>query len=303
MPTQSLQRFCNLSRGKSLAEYSLEFETRLDEAADRADLQLNNVGRFFLFFHNSGLGTKTINDVKLQVGGDYNRFADARQLALRLSPNRHNEGAEIFYQDGTYDQDECFDPDGDWWAYYKDDGWYGDEEPGTSATVRSPGTMSLRMEKKARRTTLALASTTARKVEKGKDQDGWFNCGSQWHQVADCPLACKSKSKGKGNYWKGKGFGGKTKSKGWSSSWRPSYKGSYKGKKGFGKGKYGKTGKKGYGRFGKGSWFSSATSEDSAIWMTTRGLDIADGIADSSAKMRRHAVYIDGQGICHPHQL
>ena len=51
MATQALEKFFNISRNKmTLAEYSVEFESRLDEASDRAGLQLNEVGRFFLFF-------------------------------------------------------------------------------------------------------------------------------------------------------------------------------------------------------------------------------------------------------------
>ena len=72
----------------SLAEYAVEFETRYDEAQDRAGLQLNNVAKFYLWFKHSGLPAKTIDDIKLQVNGDYSRFDDAKGLALRLSPNR-----------------------------------------------------------------------------------------------------------------------------------------------------------------------------------------------------------------------
>ena len=317
LATQSLERFFNLSRGKmSLAEYSVEFETRLDEASDRAGLQLNNVGRFFLFFRGSGLGTKTIDDIKLQVGGDYNRFSDARQLALRLSPNRHNESAEIFYEDnwnydmdGTHDQEEWYDPDDDgWWAYYGDD-WFEDDyeepwyecyddeswnyEPSDAQDGQAPAEDDNKEENSG-------TGEYYGKGGKSKDQDGCFNCGSKWHQVRDCPLARKGNNKGKGSYWKGKGFGGKSKSKGWSS-WRPSYKGNYKGKKGFGKGKYGK---KGYGRFGKGSWFSSTASQasedaTSMAWLTTRGLDITDGIADSSTKMRKQTTSTAKEFVIH----
>ena len=49
-------------RGKlSLSEYSIEFDARLEEAVTR------DVGRFYLFFRGSGLSTKFIDDVKLQI--------------------------------------------------------------------------------------------------------------------------------------------------------------------------------------------------------------------------------------------
>ena len=148
----------------------------------------------------------------MQIGGDYNRFADVRQLALRLSPIRHTGGAEIFYQDWpyetdcTYDQDKWFDPDDDWWAYCED-GWYmvmNMRSRGTSATMRSPGTMSLRMDKKdkpvqrrtSRRTTLALVSTTARKVEKARIRMGASTAvqsGTKW-QIAQWPAKASPKA-------------------------------------------------------------------------------------------------------------
>jgi len=83
LATQSLDKFFGLVRGKmTLPEYSVEFETRLDEATDRAGLQLNDVAKFYLFFKHSGLPVKVVDDIKLQIGGDYQRFAEARQLAL-----------------------------------------------------------------------------------------------------------------------------------------------------------------------------------------------------------------------------
>eukprot|EP00435_Cladocopium_sp_Y103_P071325 s194_g37.t1 len=43
LATQALERFFNISRSRmTLAEYSVEFESRLDEASDRAGLQLND---------------------------------------------------------------------------------------------------------------------------------------------------------------------------------------------------------------------------------------------------------------------
>ena len=44
-----------------MSEYSIEFDARLEEAVTR------DVGRFYLFFRGSGLSTKFIDDVKLQI--------------------------------------------------------------------------------------------------------------------------------------------------------------------------------------------------------------------------------------------
>ena len=63
LAAQSLDRFFGCHRGKlSLNEYAVEFDSRLDEATDRAGLQLNEVGKFWLFFRNSGLASKTIDE-------------------------------------------------------------------------------------------------------------------------------------------------------------------------------------------------------------------------------------------------
>lgn len=75
----------------TLAEYAMEFDVRYDEAHDRAGLQLNDVGKFYIWFKHSGLSPKTVDDIKLQVGGDYTRFQDARSLSLENEPEPSNQ--------------------------------------------------------------------------------------------------------------------------------------------------------------------------------------------------------------------
>ena len=158
MATQALERFFSLTRGKmSLAEYAVEFDSRMDEAHDRAGLVMNDVAKFYLFFKGSGLSNKAIDDIKLQVQGDHSRFADARALALRLSPSRPEEhGGDVFYADqdnydetvnydawydssenywyDDYSQDYGYDDEGSWhWdgeeLYYGDmDDWYDEDQ-------------------------------------------------------------------------------------------------------------------------------------------------------------------------------
>ena len=119
----------------SLAEYSVEFDSRYDETSDKAGLQLNDVGKFFLWFLGSGLASKTVDDIKLQVNGDFTRFNDARALALRATPNKENH-ADIFYDEDTWwddsgghyyqeydDAEDNVDYGGyDWWYGYEDEG-------------------------------------------------------------------------------------------------------------------------------------------------------------------------------------
>ena len=294
LATASLERFFSLSRQGnklSLAEYSVEFDTRYDEAHDRAGLNLNDVGKFFLWFKHSGLPSKMIDDIKLQVNGDYTRFNDARALALRISPNRHESENEIFYGhddyyygDGQdpdyYYQEELYDygDDYDWWYGYggeeEEDGewiyeegdewdWYGYEAEEQQWT--EPGLSTSAEEKQGEEGKNEIAGDYYKGKGKGGN-DGCFNCGSKWHMARDCPMGEKGSGKSKG--FKGKG---KSKGKGFYR-WRPRFKGKGKGKSKFGKGK-----SKGKG-FGKRHWFSR-----------TGGLEIDEGIPDTSTMTRTSA--------------
>ena len=304
LATQSLERFFSLQRGRlSLQEYSVEYDARFDEASDRAGLQMNEVARFFLFFRGSGLSTKQIDDLKLQVQGDYTRFAEARALALRLSSNKAEESNENYYAyDGYYDedshdyhnsswyQDDGYD-DGYWWydqdedeegewvldydedpeqAYWQqswyDDSWHYYEEPNENEKDDST----------SKKDDNVTEENKTEKEEyyggKGHTNDGCFNCGSKWHRVKDCPMAPQQKGHQQSHGGKGKGYSNysKGKSKGKTWRWRPFGKGKGKSKGKFGKNKgkgKGKS-KKGYG-YGGGNWYASKSS---------RGLDIADGI-------------------------
>ena len=298
LATEALEKFFSLTRGKlSLAEYAVEFDTRLDEAADRAGLQLNDVAKFFLWFKHSGMSVKVIDDIKLQVGGDYTRFQDARALALRMSPNRSDATNDptVFYGDVkdesygdsyVYHQD-TWDQEQDMWYGYEDaeegewiyetdenyfqdwsedpDGWQSFYEDGEDWTAEEPWSVSQDYEKPSASDASPVDAATEQESfykGKGKPKDGCFNCGSKWHQVRDCPMKSE-KGKGyayqsKGKYGKGKGFRGR-----WT--WRPS---SWKGK-GKGKSKYGfRGGYKGKGK--KGHWFVAEP-------LSERTLNVQDG--------------------------
>ena len=293
LATSSLEAFFGLTRHGnklSLSEYSVEFDSRYDEASDRAGLQLNDVGKFFLWFRGSGLPSKTIDDIKLQVNGDFTRFNDARALALRITPNKEN------HQDIFYGQDEDSwwqDPDEHYYQYYEDDEnyyeddsydwWYGYEEEADGEWTyeyeenydtdwNGDGDGSTWPEPP---TTEADAGATSSNAEfkeeyyKGKGKgghDGCFNCGSKWHMARDCPMA-KGGQKGGGKQGRGT----------WRAVWRPRSKGKGKGKfrKGFGKGK-GKKGK------GKNHWFSGSANKESAGNMN---LDFREGVPDHTTSM------------------
>ena len=320
LATTALDRFFSLTRAGqklSLAEYAVEFDSRYEEASERAGLQLNDVGKFYLFFRGSSLPSKTIDDLKLQVGGDYTRYQDARSLALRLNPNVQSaHDSDIFYEEhyigddeyGNYYADEDawwygygdgYDDDGSWYPeeyvegyddyghYYEGDGdqeWYGEgaDEAHEPYPQQPEGE-----EAPAEDPNQEIKNDYYKGKAKGKGgEDGCFNCGSKWHMARDCPLQGQRPGKGKGSgkpYGGGRKGGGKFRGKGYG--WRPA-KGKGKGKsKGFGK-NYGKS----YGKFGSGSkgygkrhWFA-----DTTLSPARPTLDFSEGIPDASTTTSFH---------------
>lgn len=304
LATQSLEKAFSLTRGKmSLPEYAAEFDNRMDEAADRAGLQVNDVGRFYLFFKNSGLSNRDIDSIKLQVNGDYTRYQDARALALRLSNNRSSQdemfhgwtgyedegdwwdsyddwtgyGEEGFGDDWWYYDDYMFDEYGNYYGDYDmDDSWqwsegyeqYVDEQEDTQSSRPEPAE-----EQPPADSTVEDYYKGGKGRGKGKKDEGCFICGSKWHWSNECPMKSTPLDRGKGF---GKG-GGKSKGKG-KGFGRKGF-----GKRGKGKGKYPSKGygKKGYGKKGSWSWYNASPQEK-------KGLDISDGIPDGSSTMRQH---------------
>ena len=119
---QSDQDMASSSLDKmSFQEYAVEWDMRLEEAADRAGLQINEVAKFYLFFKSSSLPAKMIDDLKMQIGGNLNRFADARSLALRLS-DKNDAQSDVFYNEDYYQ--EPMYADEDWYSQDWYDGLY-----------------------------------------------------------------------------------------------------------------------------------------------------------------------------------
>ena len=281
-------------------------DTRLEEASDRAGLAVNDVGRFYLFFKNSGLSSKQIDNIKLQVQGDFRRYTEARSLALRLSPNRSDE-AEIFYGDWDYENDDFYYEDGyDIWYGYEDEGWHGDDwqdDPWSNydweyeAYYDEESWMWQEQEEQQHdgnpsSSTAAVDSAAQQKDEspgrdhdagqqqlhedyykgKGKSNDGCFICGSRWHLARSCPMSEKGKGKGYGGgYGKGKGYG------------RPKGKGKYKGKS---KGKF-RPWTSGKGTWGKGKSKDKGKGS-SWYYRKTQGLDATDSIPMDPPQAKEH---------------
>ena len=255
LASRSLEAFFEIRRGKmTLQEYAVEFDSRLEEANDKAGLEMNAVALFYLFFKNSGLPAKLIEDIKLQCHGDLRRYQDARNLALRL--NNRSESGEGYYQDdgspsSAARRSQEFTEDG-WWTsdvwsaagdFYQGDefedawsSWYGDEEYYDAYDEREdswheddwlgPEDEPLPVGEDDDQ-----GSYPVKGGKKGNAMGvGCSVCGSKWHHASACPV---NTSKGRPGAWgsdrpKGKGYGGG----------KPSYKGrpkGYSGSKGGGK--------------------------------------------------------------------
>ena len=271
MASKSLEALFELRRGKlSLQEYAVEFDLRMEEAHERAGLEMNEVALFYFFFKNSGLPHRFVEDVKLQVHGDLRRYQEARSLALRMSTTG---AGETFYQDmpGPLDEEWSWDhsywagdgwddyveePLDSWSSWYEDD-YYDQEYP----------------EEEWQDDEFQVAEEEGGdgsypvKGSKGKGKKGRGNalgvgcsvCGSKWHDASACPV--KSKGKGQGGH----------EQKGWPS------KGKGYGKPRFGKGKgYGGYGKKGFkgqkGKFRTKGWRGYAEYPDDGYYQQSKSL-------------------------------
>ena len=124
---QALSNALRDAFGLSDRELVIEWDARLEEATTRAGLDLNDMGKFYLFFRGAGLPYKFVEDIKLQLQGDLRRFQEARGLALRLSTRKDGHG-DSFYQD--HGDEDGPEPDEGWLdSYWADDGWSWVESP------------------------------------------------------------------------------------------------------------------------------------------------------------------------------
>ncbi|CAJ1430110.1 unnamed protein product, partial [Effrenium voratum] len=284
----SLERFFELRRGKmTLREYSVEFDMRLEEATERAGLLINEVAKFYLYFKNSGLSQKFIEDIKLQIGGDLARFADAKSLALRLNSKTAESDGDIFYGNKQNNRDDDHDYVGeqwdaeeheDWMSYYEepwneyeyyDSDYYAYDEEDYDFYPEEDWMWGTEEGAEGDPVDEAEETVTEQKDEfyqkgKGRGSPSCFICGSKWHLAASCPVnqgkGKDGKSGGKG--YRPKGFG---KSKGYRKGKGKFRKGGFRPWSGKSKGKG-----KGYGKSKDGDrgWY----------YARTQGLDISEVI-------------------------
>ena len=280
--SKAIEDFFEFKRGKlSLAEYSIEWDSRLEEATTRAGLELNDVGKYYLFFRNSGLASKFLDDIKLQIKGDLRRFQEARSLALRLVTRKDDLGESYYQDDENLDQGAWDDSywvedgwswvetplDGDYWTEspedywgYDSDVWYGAEEGWIEAEYddyydEHPDYHSETADQEANSPDdagLSPKSPESYPVKGGGKGVGCSVCGSRWHSASSCPVGG---SKGKGFRGPAKGYG-----KGKKGFYRPKGKGKGKWRPGKGKGK-----QKGYYGYSQKTLAQSFTASQSTF--------------------------------------
>ena len=255
--TKALETFFEFRRGRlSLQEWSVQWQINLEEAITHAGLEINPVARTYLYLKSSGLSTKAVDDLLLQVHGDMRRFEEIRTLLLRMahrSLDGHGSNPTLHYEEYKMDDDaSSWSMVSDYWmedpwydSYYYDemdplqvwyeDLWYdGDWQQGDhheegegwqdQAWYESGWDDLPAGEEEGNGVEGAGQDDESFDYYKGKNKGkgsmglGCATCGSKWHNTHSCPMGDSS--------WKAKGSG-----------------------KGFGKS--GK-GKKGYGKYGKG---------------------------------------------------
>ena len=273
LTTSSLESFFELRRNRlSLQEYAAEWELRYEEAQLRAGLEINDVAKTYLFFRNSGLHTRFVQDVSLQIQGDLSRFQEARRLALRLSSrgdanslstdlySHQDEAAASSYNYGQ-SWDDNWGSDWDYEAWYADDWWWWNDDQTYWQSAEDPWLDGDPWQANADQ---ASASTEWQSPqspeefnifdenEEQQEHDGsvaaaqqeeyYQNKGGKGGKADGCFICgsrwhrvaqCPMNEKGKGgNAGKSSGRSWKGKSKG-KGKWRPPMKGKGKGKRSY----------------------------------------------------------------------
>ncbi|CAE7220811.1 unnamed protein product, partial [Symbiodinium sp. CCMP2456] len=242
--SKAIEEFFEFKRGKlSLAEYSIEWDARLEEATTRAGLELNEVGKFYVFFRGGeGPRAERLITRKDEHGEAY--YQDDFE-----SPDRDEEWSDAYWADDGWswvesqdywldDSEGYYDYDLESW-YEADEGWletdydvnYDDHPDYHNEAAEQHG-------ENPDGTTSPKASESFPMKGKGY---GCSVCGSRWHNASSCPVGgAKGKSGSKGpskGYGKGYGDGGYGKGKKGYSKSKGKGKGKWQPRKGKGKSK------------------------------------------------------------------
>ena len=108
--TTALDAFFDLRRDQnSLSFYCTEYRMLLEEATEKAGLDINNVAKTHIFLKHSGLPERKLEDIRLRVGGDLQRFDEIITLVQRFAKSeaaQHSPAGRYNYADEWYDDDD-----------------------------------------------------------------------------------------------------------------------------------------------------------------------------------------------------
>ena len=125
--TVVLDRFFDMRRGqKDLMTYCTDFGMFYEEASSVAGLELNDVGKTYLFFKWSGLSQRRIDDLKLHVDGDMSRFNELKTLVLRIAKAEQASGTRHspeYWGDAPWDESWWTDEWDDYDPWTEQDPW------------------------------------------------------------------------------------------------------------------------------------------------------------------------------------
>ena len=134
----SLDKFFTFHRpyDMDLSTYLSEFERLFDDAQSLGGLDVNPVGKCWLFFTRSGVPNKVQADLRLKVNGDLTKFQEMVRLLIKISKNEQaSQDQSVGYRDNpVYHNDDDWH-DNDWretpwvhddWSHYNDS-WMEDD--------------------------------------------------------------------------------------------------------------------------------------------------------------------------------
>lgn len=85
----SLDKFFMIRRTREMdiQTYYADFEKLLEEATTNSGLQLNIIGKCWLFFAKAGLQDKFMQDLRFKFDGDMNRFEEMVKFCIKIAKN------------------------------------------------------------------------------------------------------------------------------------------------------------------------------------------------------------------------
>ena len=205
----SLEAFFSLDRNQTnmtMPEFITAFNLMYADAANLAQMQMNNVCKSFLLLSKSGLTQKQKHEYLLQIGGDLSRYAELESVLLRFGKMESVKGTDpyslsrVHWQEHEQQvwQDES-------WTYQtqSDDwGWQADEWQEDSWNYWPQGDDQYHEQpshQPAGDSQEFYGKGKGRGKGKGKGKgSGCAICGSPYHWKNECPTVTGQSSKGTG---------------------------------------------------------------------------------------------------------